>query len=83
MRLSIDNWRWAGVPFYLRTGKRLPKRTTEVTIVFRHAPVMFFHGMGIDDLAPNTLEHFDPAGRGHHLQVPRRRCRGQKSMFSR
>jgi glucose-6-phosphate 1-dehydrogenase len=55
MRLHLDNWRWAGVPFYLRTGKSLPRRTTEVTIVFRHAPVTFFKGIGIDDLAPNTL----------------------------
>ena len=38
LRLCIDNWRWAGVPFYLRTGKRLPKRTTEIAIRFKEAP---------------------------------------------
>jgi len=38
MRLLIDNWRWAGVPFYLRTGKRLAKRSTEIMIQFKRAP---------------------------------------------
>ncbi len=55
MRLFIDNWRWAGVPFYLRTGKRLPRQVTEATILFRQAPVRFFQPMGVEDLAPNTL----------------------------
>ena len=42
MRLLIDNWRWAGVPFYLRTGKRMAKRTTEIMIQFRRAPHIVF-----------------------------------------
>src|SRR5438045_7386691 len=42
MRLFIDNWRWAGVPFYLRTGKRLPRRVTEVAVQFKRAPLMLF-----------------------------------------
>ncbi|HEX9159548.1 MAG TPA: glucose-6-phosphate dehydrogenase, partial [Rhizomicrobium sp.] len=42
LKLSIDNWRWAGVPFYLRTGKRLPKRWTEIAIRFKDAPLMLF-----------------------------------------
>lgn len=42
MELFIDNWRWAGVPFYLRAGKRLPKRVTEIAIVFHHAPGFLF-----------------------------------------
>lgn len=42
MRLMIDNWRWAGVPFYLRTGKSLTRRLTEVTIQFRQPPLMLF-----------------------------------------
>ena len=41
-KLLIDNWRWAGVPFYLRTGKRLAKRSTEIVIEFRRAPHMVF-----------------------------------------
>ncbi len=42
LRLEIDNWRWAGVPFYLRTGKALPKRVTEVTIQYRQPPLLLF-----------------------------------------
>jgi glucose-6-phosphate 1-dehydrogenase len=44
MRLDIDNWRWAGTPFYLRTGKRLPRRATEIAIQFRHVPHSPFGG---------------------------------------
>jgi glucose-6-phosphate 1-dehydrogenase len=51
-RLHIDNWRWAGVPFYLRTGKRLPSRVTEIAIQFRRAPHLVFRGQ---DLSTNTL----------------------------
>lgn len=42
MELFIDNWRWAGIPFYLRAGKRLPKRSTEISIVFKNAPGFLF-----------------------------------------
>ena len=42
LKLQIDNWRWADVPFYLRTGKRLGKRDTEITIQFRRAPFRLF-----------------------------------------
>jgi glucose-6-phosphate 1-dehydrogenase len=52
VKLQIDNWRWAGVPFYLRTGKRLPSRVTEIAIQFRRAPHLVFRGQ---DLSPNTL----------------------------
>jgi glucose-6-phosphate 1-dehydrogenase len=51
-RVLIDNWRWAGVPFYLRTGKRLAKRSTEIVIQFRNAPHMVFRDKGIE---PNRL----------------------------
>jgi glucose-6-phosphate 1-dehydrogenase len=53
MRLQIDNWRWAGTPFYLRHGKRLPKRATEIAIQFKRAPQMFFPGE--ERLEPNVL----------------------------
>jgi glucose-6-phosphate 1-dehydrogenase len=43
-RLSIDDWRWAGVPFYLRAGKRLPKRATEIAIQFKEVPHTLFKG---------------------------------------
>ena len=42
LQLHVDNWRWAGVPFYLRAGKRLPKRVTEIAIVFKDAPGVLF-----------------------------------------
>jgi len=51
-RLLIDNWRWAGVPFYLRTGKRLAKRSTEIMIQFRCAPHIVFRDREIE---PNRL----------------------------
>ncbi|MGH6873111.1 MAG: glucose-6-phosphate dehydrogenase [Rhizomicrobium sp.] len=55
LRLCIDNWRWAGVPFYLRTGKRLSKRTTEIAIRFRDAPFMLFKDTPMDALDANWL----------------------------
>ena len=51
-KVQIDNWRWAGVPFYLRTGKRLPSRMTEIAIQFRRAPHQVFRGQNI---SANTL----------------------------
>ncbi|GIW06989.1 MAG: glucose-6-phosphate 1-dehydrogenase [Dehalococcoidia bacterium] len=54
VRLTIDNWRWAGVPFYLRHGKRLPKRVTEIAIQFKQPPRQFFQTPG-EEPAPNVL----------------------------
>jgi glucose-6-phosphate 1-dehydrogenase len=55
VRLNLDNWRWAGVPFYLRTGKRLPKRTTEIAIQFRRPPLEIFRRAGQSSVSPNLL----------------------------
>ena len=55
LELGIDNWRWANVPFYLRVGKRLPARTTEIVIQFRRAPYMLFRKTPVDHLSPNQL----------------------------
>ncbi len=61
MRLLIDNWRWAGVPFYLRTGKRLPNRNTHVVIQFRRAPFMLFRETQVENMMPNQLVlHIQP-----------------------
>src|SRR5258707_2139267 len=49
MELQIDNWRWAGVPFYLRTGKRLAKRSTEIVIQFKRAPHIVFREREVED----------------------------------
>lgn len=60
-RATIDNWRWSGVPFYLRTGKRLPKRTTEITVRFRSVPTSLFETAGVESLTPNHLSiHVQP-----------------------
>jgi glucose-6-phosphate 1-dehydrogenase len=55
MRLNIDNWRWAGVPFYLRTGKALAARRTEIAIRFKHAPFALFRDTPVERLAQNLL----------------------------
>ncbi len=52
--LFVDNWRWAGVPFYLRTGKRLPKQVTEISVHFHSPPLRIFDGEA-DELTPNLL----------------------------
>jgi glucose-6-phosphate 1-dehydrogenase len=55
MRLFLDSWRWAGVPFYVRTGKRLPKRTTEIAIQFRRPPLHIFKRVSPTSIASNLL----------------------------
>src|SRR5262249_55020364 len=60
MRIAIDNWRWAGVPFYLRSGKRLGKRVTEIAIEFKGVPHRFF-SKASGELLPNVLRlHIQP-----------------------
>jgi glucose-6-phosphate 1-dehydrogenase len=55
MRCWIDNWRWAGVPFYIRTGKRMPKRTSEIAIYFKSVPRILYNANPRAQLAPNML----------------------------
>jgi glucose-6-phosphate 1-dehydrogenase len=55
LKFMIDNWRWADVPFYLRTGKRLAARHTEIAIQFRRAPLILFRDTPIDSLETNQL----------------------------
>src|SRR4029453_10107564 len=55
LKLGIDNWRWAGVPFYLRTGKSLSVRTTEIAVQFRQAPYSLFRDTPVERLPPNIL----------------------------
>ena len=54
MRLFVDNWRWAGVPFYVRAGKRLPKKVTEIAIRFKPTPHTPFAGDGTKGSSPTT-----------------------------
>ena len=55
LRLNLDSWRWAGVPFYLRTGKRLPKRTTEIAIQFHRPPLQIFKRVSPTPLPSDLL----------------------------
>ncbi|MDP3907340.1 glucose-6-phosphate dehydrogenase [Novosphingobium sp.] len=54
IKAHLDNWRWKGVPFYLRTGKRMPQRKTEIVVQFRHVPHSIFAGKGARSV-PNRL----------------------------
>jgi glucose-6-phosphate 1-dehydrogenase len=54
-RIEIDSWRWAGVPFFVRTGKRLPRRTTEIVVQFRDPPLCFFEGTDVKHVPSDHL----------------------------
>ena len=61
MKLWVDNWRWAGVPFYLRSGKRLSRRVTEIVVRFKSPPLSLFEGTDCDPLGPNLMiMHLQP-----------------------
>lgn len=69
MKLMIDNWRWVDVPFYLRTGKRLAKRTTEIAVRFKSPPLSLFRNTMVSNLMPNYLTlHIQPH-EGISLQI--------------
>ena len=55
LKLAIDNWRWAGVPFYLRTGKKLPGQATEIAIHFQKVPHLLFAQTAVEEIDPNVL----------------------------
>ncbi len=56
VRIDIDTWRWQGVPFFLRTGKRLPERTTQIAVTYKPAPVCIFHGKAdACPISPNVV----------------------------
>jgi len=54
-KLLIENWRWRGVPFYVRSGKRLAAKNTAIAITFRHVPHSMFVSAGLEELPPNVL----------------------------
>lgn len=55
LKLLIDNWRWQGIPFYLRTGKRLPSKVSEVSVIFRSPPHQLFPSAAVDNWQPNRI----------------------------
>jgi glucose-6-phosphate 1-dehydrogenase len=57
LKVEIDNWRWHGVPFYLRSGKRLATRVTDILVVFKHVPTSIFKPLLAEQISPNIL-HF-------------------------
>jgi glucose-6-phosphate 1-dehydrogenase len=73
LRLEIDNWRWAGVPFFIRTGKCLPVTQTELRLLFRHSPRLHFRALGSRAPEPNQLVvKLDPST-GVRLEVEAKR----------
>jgi len=68
LRLNIDNWRWQGVPFLLRTGKRLPRRLTQIAVRFRRPPVSFFDTLS-GDVSDNVLRVTLQPEEGFELQI--------------
>jgi glucose-6-phosphate 1-dehydrogenase len=73
LKLFVENWRWAGVPFYLRSGKRLARRQTEIVIEFRRPPLLLLEAAAVSDIDPNRLVlHIQPE-EGIELQVKAKR----------
>ncbi len=56
LKLQVENWRWAGVPFYVRSGKRLARRDTQISIQFRRPPLLLFKEAGVEQIDPNRLD---------------------------
>ena len=73
LKLFVENWRWAGVPFYLRSGKRLSRRQTEIVIEFRRPPLLLLEAAKANNIDPNRLVlHIQPE-EGIELQVKAKR----------
>ena len=74
LKLHIENWRWAGVPFYLRTGKRMTSRRTEIAVLFKPAPFRMFEDAADVDLGPTVMRiTIDPdhgVGTEYNVKVP-------------
>ncbi|HEY6454313.1 MAG TPA: glucose-6-phosphate dehydrogenase [Steroidobacteraceae bacterium] len=67
LRVEIDNWRWSGVPFFLRTGKRLAKSVTEIAVQFRPAPARLFPNIASGAAAPNAIVFEMKPAQGIHI----------------
>lgn len=68
IKLYIDNWRWQGVPFYLRSGKALRKKTSEITVAFQRPPHIMFNLPNAEELTPNILSMCIQPDEGIHLK---------------
>ena len=72
-KLFVDNWRWNGVPFYLRTGKRLHRKLTEIVITFKTVPHSMFRAGGLDDLPANVLRFQIQPAEGMYMSLQAKR----------
>ena len=72
-KLYIDNWRWKDVPFYLRSGKRLDQKLTEIVITFKQVPHSMFDSAGLDQIPPNTLRFQIQPNEGMYLGLQAKR----------
>ena len=69
LRLYVDNWRWQGVPFYLRSGKAMEGKVSEIIIQFKSPPLSMFERLGGSGFAPNILSICVQPDEGVHLQI--------------
>ena len=80
LKLLIDNWRWADVPFYLRTGKRLARRVSEIAIRFKSPPLLLFRDAACaEQVVAQHADRAHPAGRGHRAALPGQGARARIS----
>jgi glucose-6-phosphate 1-dehydrogenase len=70
LKLAVENWRWAGVPFYLRSGKRLGRRDTTIVIQFKRPPLLLFQREGVEEIDPTRLVIDIQPHERHRLRAP-------------
>lgn len=82
LKLYVDNWRWSGVPFYLRSGKALTRKATEVVITYKRPPYLLFRDMDAAALPPNVLSLCIQPDEGIHLRIQAKQPDAQTTMRS-
>ncbi len=82
LRVEIENWRWVGVPFYLRSGKRMNRRVTEITVQFKHVPTSIFKPLLAEQIAANVLNFRIQPNEGITLQFEAKHPGSKLSMSS-
>ena len=82
LKLNIDNWRWQGVPFYLRSGKALPVKASEIIIQFQRPPHLMFHLPEHSEFTPNILSICIQPDEGIHLRFEAKQPDSSQEMRS-
>jgi glucose-6-phosphate 1-dehydrogenase len=80
LKLELDNWRWQGVPFYLRSGKALKRKQSEIVIEFKQPPHLLFKGVDSNGLTPNLLSMRIQPDEGIHLTIQAKEPDGLQAM---